>query len=97
MKWERLETEHAESVFRTPVYGGWLIKIVLEKIIQIPIIEPTSNGATGTFRNETGYEWTGSVAFMPDPEHKWNPKIDYQKRSQEKETLTQDYLATLNK
>lgn len=72
LKWEQIGTEHAESVFRLPVFGGWLVKIVQESSIVRP---------EAMIQENFGYQWTSSVTFVPDPEHRWNLEGGYGKLS----------------
>ena len=72
LKWENIKSEHAESVFRTPVFGGWLVKIVQE-------VFTSASGMQDhiPWHEKSGHEWTSSVTFVPDPDHKWDLSQDY--------------------
>lgn len=68
LEWEPIDQEHAGTMFRARVPGGWLVKEVQDKALAYP--EEFKENVNG-WRYETGYEWRSSVTFVPDAEHEW--------------------------
>lgn len=46
---------------RAKVIGGWLVKATEDCFVSLH----------EDSRPETGYQWTASIAFVPDPKHEW--------------------------
>lgn len=70
LNWEQLPQNHAGTLFRVKVIGGWLVKEVQDFPTQVPE-ERNSFNVFVTWKNEEGLNWTSSICFVPDPEHKW--------------------------
>ena len=57
LEWETLEN----CIERAAVPGGWLVKATEEVHMSFHEDQPPTEG----------YEWTSSIAFVPDPSHEW--------------------------
>lgn len=60
LEWEEIKQNHAGTLFRVKVVGGWLVKEV-------------QDCSTLLFdgRLEQGLQWTSSITFVPDPLNIW--------------------------
>ncbi len=68
LKWEEVKQNTGSTLYRTKVPNGWLVKEVNEVHLEIP---------NGSFILEnTGYEWTSTMAFVPDIHHEWDISDD---------------------
>jgi hypothetical protein len=74
MKWEPIPQENAVSVWRSPVFGGWLVMVTDEVQTQQP---EAWSSQIPSFRNEQSHEWRSSITFMPDPQHQWDLTKEY--------------------
>lgn len=63
--WEDIPHNNGFYLRRTPIFGGWLVNSIYDVL--------SSQGEYSS----TGSEFTGSMTFVPDPEHKWDLKTDY--------------------
>ncbi len=63
--WEDVPQDHAGTMSRMRVPGGWLVKIVDDVNIYMGRDQAHPQG---------GYEWRTTMAFVPDPEYRWLPK-----------------------
>jgi hypothetical protein len=70
INWTKIKQNTGGTLFRAQVIGGWLVKEVQELPIQTPEVENSYNTFV-TWRNQEGYNWTSSICFVSDPEHKW--------------------------
>lgn len=70
MRWEKVETNHAQSLYRSPVFGGWLVMSVDD------VRSPVYTGYNQPEYHE-GYEWKSSISFVPDPNHEWDLSKEY--------------------
>ena len=64
LNWEEIKQNHGGTLFRCKVPNGWLVKEVQEVHIDV------NDGAP--ILSNTGYEWTSSLAFVPDVNHEWD-------------------------
>jgi hypothetical protein len=60
MQWHLVKSNTAGLMFVCPVIGGWLVKEVQN------VITPTERSSFNT-----GYSYTSSMVFVPDPNHEW--------------------------
>lgn len=65
LTWELIPTNHSFRLYRTPVFGGWLIKSTDE------VISTIDDGYRKP-KHEQGVEFRSSLTFIPDPIHQWN-------------------------
>lgn len=59
--WERVEQDSAGYLERAEVPGGWLVRETNDVLGDDP------NGGMAS-----GWSWTSSITFVPDPNHEWN-------------------------
>jgi len=66
LNWEEIKQNTAGSLQRVKVPNGWLVREVHEVHIELG----EEKGFPPILQNY-GYEWTSSITFVPDAEHKW--------------------------
>lgn len=62
MDWENI----GPGEWRTPVPGGWLVKIEYEVQHMGKAIEERFSSCM-----VSGYDWRPALAYVPDPNHEW--------------------------
>lgn len=60
MEWHLVKSNTAGSMYVCPVIGGWLVKEVQDV-----------NTPTEHLMHNTGFYFTSSMVFVPDPNHEW--------------------------
>ena len=61
--WEIIPQNTGGTLWRTKVFGGWLVKEIHEVYLE-------HNNGSFILENN-GHTWTSSIAFVPDPLHDW--------------------------
>lgn len=64
VRWEPLEHNHCDYLYRMEVPGGWLVKLVEEHYTPGP-------GPTPAYDVNTA-----GIVFVPDPLHGWLAQVD---------------------
>ena len=60
INWFKVESNLGGIMYVSPVKGGWLVKEVQDV-----------NTPDGRSQLSSGYFFTSSLAFIPDPNHEW--------------------------
>ena len=69
LTWEEIKQNTGGTLYRTKIPNGWLVKEVNEVHLDLK----------SDFRNileNSGYEWTSSICFIPDSEHRWDLTLE---------------------
>lgn len=74
LKWEQIPQDLTGSLNRTPIFGGWLVRLFEDIRSPINIGYPQPD-------YQQGYEWRPSICFVPDPNHEWDLTVPYNYKS----------------
>lgn len=64
LEWEEIKHDNGFYLRRTKLFNGWLVSAIYDQL------SPTQY-SNGYITNSPGYEWHGSITFVPDPNHEW--------------------------
>lgn len=67
LHWEEINHDNGFYLRRARVVNGWLVSAIYD------VLSPT-HYSNGYITSTTGYQWQGSLTFVPDPNHEWNLK-----------------------
>lgn len=62
--WEEIKHDNGFFLRRAKIFNGWLISAIHDSML------PTQY-SNGCITNSPGYQWQGSITFVPDPKHEW--------------------------
>jgi hypothetical protein len=65
IKWEQIQQDHGDYLYRAKVPGGWLVKNTND------VLTTRSDPNDHRYPYEENLEYRSSICFIPDPNNEW--------------------------